>query len=87
MSDPRINQGPKTVAVGDKGMVSTQLQSSTEAALKVLKDGGNAVDAALTALFVQEVADYQRLRDQLPLGMFFALLAGLGITRRRKACS
>jgi gamma-glutamyltranspeptidase/glutathione hydrolase len=58
MSDPRINQGPKTVAIGDKGMVSTQLQSSTEAALRVLKDGGNAVDAALTALFVQEVADY-----------------------------
>ncbi len=58
LSDPRLNQGPKTVAVGDKGMVSTQLLSSTTAALKVLKDGGNAVDAALTALFVQEVADY-----------------------------
>ncbi len=58
MTDPRINQGPKTVAVGEKGMVSTQLQVSTEAALSVLKDGGNAVDAALTALFVQEVADY-----------------------------
>ncbi|MEO8362749.1 MAG: gamma-glutamyltransferase, partial [Vicinamibacteria bacterium] len=58
MSDPRINQGPKAVATGDKVMVSTQLQSSTDAALKVLKDGGNAVDAALTALFVQEVADY-----------------------------
>ena len=58
MSDPRINQGPKSVAMGEKGMVSTQLLSSTEAALRVLKEGGNAVDAALTALFVQEVADY-----------------------------
>lgn len=58
LSDPRLNQGPKTVAIGEKGMVSTQLLSSTEAALRVLKDGGNAVDAALTALFVQEVADY-----------------------------
>jgi gamma-glutamyltranspeptidase/glutathione hydrolase len=58
MSDPRINQGPKTVATGDRGMVSTQLLSSTEAALRVLKDGGNAVDAAITAMFHQEVADY-----------------------------
>ncbi len=58
MSDPRINQGPKTVAVGERGMVSTQLLSSTEAALRVLKDGGNAVDAAITAMFLQEVADY-----------------------------
>lgn len=58
MSDPRINQGPKTVAVGERGMVSTQLLSSTEAALRVLKDGGNAVDAAITAMFHQEVADY-----------------------------
>ena len=58
MSDPRINQGPKTVATGDRGMVSTQLLSSTEAALRVLRDGGNAVDAAITAMFHQEVADY-----------------------------
>ena len=58
MSDPRINQGPKTVAIGERGMVSTQLLSSTEAALRVLKDGGNAVDAAITAMFHQEVADY-----------------------------
>ena len=58
MSDPRINQGPKTVATGERGMVSTQLLSSTEAALRVLKDGGNAVDAAVTAMFHQEVADY-----------------------------
>jgi gamma-glutamyltranspeptidase / glutathione hydrolase len=58
MADPRINQGPKAVAVGERGMVSTQLLSSTEAAVRVLKNGGNAVDAAITALFHQEVADY-----------------------------
>ena len=39
-------------------MVSTQLASSTLAAVEVLKTGGNAVDAALTALFVQQVHDY-----------------------------
>ncbi len=55
---PEINQGPKTEAIGGKGMVSTQLASSTLAALDVLKSGGNAVDAALTAMFVQQVHDY-----------------------------
>jgi gamma-glutamyltranspeptidase/glutathione hydrolase len=60
-TDPRdamLNQGPKAEAKGDKAMVSTQLASSTLAALEVLRDGGNAVDAALTALFVQQVHDY-----------------------------
>ena len=57
-ADPRLNQGPKAEAVGERGMVSTQLATSTLAALAVLEDGGNAVDAALTALFVQQVHDY-----------------------------
>ncbi len=57
-ADPRLNQGPKEPAVGMNGMVSTQLMSSTLAALDVLESGGNAVDAALTALFVQQVHDY-----------------------------
>lgn len=60
-TDPRdaaLNQGPKQAAVGDKAMVSTQLASSTLAAVKVLREGGNAIDAALTALFVQQVHDY-----------------------------
>lgn len=53
-----LNQGPKDEAVAEHGMVTTQLQSSTLAALEVLENGGNAVDAALTALFVQQVHDY-----------------------------
>jgi gamma-glutamyltranspeptidase/glutathione hydrolase len=57
-ADPALNQGPKQEAVGEKGMVSTQLASSTLAALEVLEHGGNAVDAALTAMFVQQVNDY-----------------------------
>ncbi len=57
-ADPRLNQGPKATATGEHGMVSTQLASSTLAAVRVLEDGGNAVDAALTALFVQQVNDY-----------------------------
>lgn len=57
-SDPLLNQGPKKEAIGDLFMVSTQLASSTMAAVEVLENGGNAVDAALTALFVQQVHDY-----------------------------
>ena len=55
---PEINQGPKAPATAEHGMVSTQLMSSTLAAVDVLEAGGNAVDAALTALFVQQVHDY-----------------------------
>ena len=57
-TNPLLNQGPKKEAIGDKFMVSTQLASSTMAAVEVLEKGGNAVDAALTALFVQQVHDY-----------------------------
>jgi gamma-glutamyltranspeptidase/glutathione hydrolase len=57
-ADPALNQGPKEEAIGDEYMVSTQLASSTLAAVEVLKNGGNAVDAALTALFVQQIHDY-----------------------------
>jgi gamma-glutamyltranspeptidase/glutathione hydrolase len=39
-------------------MVTTQLASGTLAALKVLEEGGNAVDAAIAAVFHQQVADY-----------------------------
>lgn len=59
--DPLLNQGPKPEAVGDKVMVSTQLASVTEAALKVLQEGGNAVDAAITAAFLQHVNDYHQV--------------------------
>ncbi len=55
-----LKQGPKPVASGETVMVSTQLRSVTEAALEVLRDGGNAVDAAITAAFLQGVQDYHQ---------------------------
>jgi gamma-glutamyltranspeptidase / glutathione hydrolase len=59
--DPLLNQGPKTEAVGDKVMVSTQLPIVTAAALKVLRDGGNAADAFITAVFLQNVVDFHQV--------------------------
>ena len=55
---PMLNQGPKEEASGSQVMVSTQLASSTVAALKVLEAGGNAIDAAIAATFLQQVDDY-----------------------------
>lgn len=55
--DPRLNQGPKDEAVGERVMVSTQLPLSTEAAVQVLRDGGNAVDAMITSVLHQHVID------------------------------
>jgi gamma-glutamyltranspeptidase/glutathione hydrolase len=60
-TDPRLNQGPKQEAVGDKVMVSTQLPIVTQAALKVLSEGGNAIDAMITAVFLQHVNDYHQV--------------------------
>jgi len=60
-TDPRLEQGPKPEAVGDKAMVATQLPIVTEAALKVLKEGGNAVDAMVTAVFLQHVNDFHQV--------------------------
>lgn len=57
----RLDQGPKAEAVGDKVMVSTQLPIVTETALKVLRDGGNAIDAMVTAVFLQHVNDYHQV--------------------------
>ena len=59
--DPALNQGPKVEAVGDKVMVATQLPIVTEAAVKVLRDGGNAVDAVITAVFLQHVNDIHQV--------------------------
>lgn len=59
--DPRLNQGQKQEAVGDTVMVSTQLPIVTEGALKVLRDGGNAVDAMITAVFLQHVNDFHQV--------------------------
>jgi gamma-glutamyltranspeptidase/glutathione hydrolase len=42
-------------------MVSTQLPIVTEAALKVLREGGNAIDAMITAVFLQHVNDYHQV--------------------------
>lgn len=53
--------GPKAEATGDRVMVSTQLAVVTEAALEVLREGGNAVDAAITATFMQHVHDYHQV--------------------------
>ena len=59
--DAALNQGPKQEAVGERVMVATQLPSATNAALRVLREGGNAVDAAITATFVQNVVDYHQV--------------------------
>lgn len=59
--DPRLRQGPKPAAVGDAVMVSTQLPIVTETALDVLRRGGNAVDAMITATFLQHVAEYHQV--------------------------
>ncbi len=59
--DPALNQGPKAAARGQQVMVSTQLPIVTEAALKVLREGGNAVDAMVTAVFLQHVNDYHQV--------------------------
>jgi gamma-glutamyltranspeptidase / glutathione hydrolase len=60
--DPLLNAGPKQVAIGDKVMVSTQHPEGTLAAVKVLRDGGNAVDAAISATFLQNVIDYHQVQ-------------------------
>ena len=59
--DPLLNQGPKAEAIGNKAMVDTQLPIVTDAALKVLREGGNAVDALITATFLQCVVDYHQV--------------------------
>lgn len=56
-TDPRVLQGPKKEAVGDRAMVSTQSPMVTEAALDVLRDGGNAFDALITAVLLQQVTE------------------------------
>lgn len=56
-TDTRLIQGPKQVAIGNSAMVSTQTPIVTEAALAVLKDGGNAFDAYITAVLMQIVTE------------------------------
>jgi gamma-glutamyltranspeptidase/glutathione hydrolase len=68
--DPLLNQGPKKEALGDKAMVATQLPIVTETALQVLREGGNAADAFITAVFMQHVNDYHQVS-------FFGAMTGL----------
>lgn len=56
-TDPLINQGPKKEAIGRQVMVSTQVPTVTEAAVKVLREGGNAFDAFITAVLLQMVVE------------------------------
>lgn len=59
MSDPTRSEWviSKTEATAATAMVTTDRPEATAAALEVLREGGNAVDAAVTAAFVMGVAD------------------------------
>lgn len=50
---------PVSVQEGKFGMVSTASSQATEAAVRVLKEGGNAVDAAVAAAFCLGVSEPQ----------------------------
>jgi gamma-glutamyltranspeptidase/glutathione hydrolase len=52
-------QGPKPLAYGTSGMVSTSHPLLTATALPVLQEAGNAIDALLTAMLVQHVVEPQ----------------------------
>jgi gamma-glutamyltranspeptidase/glutathione hydrolase len=58
-AQPQPEQGPKSLARGRRAMVSSSHPAVTEAALAVLRDGGNAVDAMLTAMPLQMVLEPQ----------------------------
>jgi gamma-glutamyltranspeptidase/glutathione hydrolase len=59
MPDPTRSEWiiTKTEAVAPRAMVTTDRPEATDAALAVLREGGNAVDAAVTAAFVMGVAE------------------------------
>ena len=75
--DPLLNQGPKAVATSDGGMVATQLPNVTQAALRVLEDGGNAADAFVTAVFLQHVEDFHQVSHFGAMsGLYFEAATG-----------
>ena len=75
--DPLLNQGPKAVATAGGGMVATQLPNVTEAALRVLEDGGNAADAFVTAVFLQHVEDFHQVSHFGAMsGLYFEAATG-----------
>ena len=47
----------RSLAVGDRGLAATSHPLATQAAVDVLKAGGNAVDAAIAAIALQGVVD------------------------------
>jgi len=55
----RAEQGPKPVAKASEAMASSSHPRVTQAILEVLQDGGNAVDAMLTAIPLQHVVEPQ----------------------------
>lgn len=55
----RAEQGPKDVARSQRAMASSSHPDVTRAILEVLADGGNAVDAMLTAVPLQHVVEPQ----------------------------
>jgi gamma-glutamyltranspeptidase / glutathione hydrolase len=76
-ADARLNQGPKPAAEGESVMVSTQLPIVTEAALEVLRNGGNAVDAMIAAVFLQHVVDYHQVSHfGIMSGIFYEAATG-----------
>ena len=56
---PLPEQGPKAMARAGRAMVSTSHPDVAKAALATLRDGGNAVDAMLTAMPLQQVIEPQ----------------------------